>query len=76
MKSLFHIRNYGECLSLQEEIIGKKYSQKDQTDIAKEFAVLAEVEDDLWEQFDDVEKGVLEIKDIITKKFSIKIIIA
>ncbi len=23
MKSLFHIRNYGECLSLQEEIIGK-----------------------------------------------------
>ena len=35
------------------------------TDIAKEFAVLAEVEDDLWEQFDDVEKGVLEIKDII-----------
>lgn len=35
------------------------------TDIAKEFAVLAEVEDDLWEQFDDVEKGILEIKDII-----------
>lgn len=34
-------------------------------DIAKEFAVLAEVEDDLWEQFDDVENGVLEIKDII-----------
>lgn len=34
-------------------------------DIAKEFTVLAEVEDDLWEQFDDVEKGVLEIKDII-----------
>lgn len=34
-------------------------------DIAKEFAVLAEVEDDLWEQFDDVEKGILEIKDII-----------
>lgn len=34
-------------------------------DIAKEFAALAEVEDDLWEQFDDVENGVLEIKDII-----------
>lgn len=34
-------------------------------DIAKEFATLAEVEDDLWEQFDDVENGVLEIKDII-----------
>ena len=35
------------------------------TEIAKEFSVLAEVEDDLWEQFDDVENGVLEIKDII-----------
>lgn len=35
------------------------------TEIAKEFTVLAEVEDDLWEQFDDVEKGYLEIKDII-----------
>lgn len=34
-------------------------------DIAKEFAVLAEIEDDLWEQFDDVENGILEIKDII-----------
>lgn len=34
-------------------------------DIAKEFAALAEVEDDLWEQFDDVENGILEIKDII-----------
>ena len=34
-------------------------------DIAKDFAALAEVEDDLWEQFDDVENGVLEIKDII-----------
>lgn len=34
-------------------------------EIAKEFTVLAEVEDDLWEQFDDVENGVLEIKDII-----------
>lgn len=33
--------------------------------IAQDFAVLAEVEDDLWEQFDDVENGVLEIKDII-----------
>ena len=34
-------------------------------DIAKEFTVLAEVEDDLWEQFDDLENGLLEIKDII-----------
>ena len=34
-------------------------------EIAKEFTVLAEVEDDLWEQFDDLEKGLLEIKDII-----------
>lgn len=34
-------------------------------EIAKEFSVLAEVEDDLWEQFEDVEKGLLEIKDII-----------
>lgn len=34
-------------------------------EISKEFTVLAEVEDDLWEQFDDVEKGLLEIKDII-----------
>lgn len=34
-------------------------------EIAKEFTVLAEVEDDLWEQFDDVENGVLEIQDII-----------
>ncbi|MBD5103564.1 MAG: Z1 domain-containing protein [Ruminococcaceae bacterium] len=34
-------------------------------EIAKEFSVLAEIEDDLWEQFDDVENGLLEIKDII-----------
>lgn len=34
-------------------------------EIAKEFAVLAEIEDDLWEQFDDVEKGILKINDII-----------
>lgn len=34
-------------------------------EIAKEFTTLAEVEDDLWEQFEDVEKGKLEIKDII-----------
>lgn len=33
--------------------------------IAKDFTVLAEVEDDLWEQFEDVEKGNLEISDII-----------
>ena len=35
------------------------------TEIAKEFAVLAEVEDDLWEQFDDLENGLLEINDIV-----------
>lgn len=35
------------------------------TEIAKEFTSLAEIEDDLWEQFDDVENGNLEIKDII-----------
>lgn len=35
------------------------------TEIAKEFTVLAEVEDDLWEQFEDVEKGLLNISDII-----------
>ena len=35
------------------------------TEIAKEFTVLAEVEDDLWEQFEDVERGVLNISDII-----------
>lgn len=34
-------------------------------EIAKEFTALAEIEDDLWEQFDDLEKGLLEIKDII-----------
>lgn len=34
-------------------------------EISKEFTVLAEVEDDLWEQFEDVEKGLLQIKDII-----------
>lgn len=34
-------------------------------EIAKEFTALAEIEDDLWEQFDDLEKGFLEIKDII-----------
>lgn len=35
------------------------------TEIAKEFTVLAEVEDDLWEQFDDLENGLLEINDIV-----------
>ena len=34
-------------------------------EIAKEFAVLAEIEDDLWEQFEDIKKGVLKISDII-----------
>ena len=33
--------------------------------ISNEFTNLAEMEDDLWEQFEDVEKGNLEIKDII-----------
>ena len=34
-------------------------------EIAKEFTMLAEVEDDLWEQFEDLENGLLEIKDVI-----------
>ncbi|MCQ2375683.1 MAG: Z1 domain-containing protein [Salinivirgaceae bacterium] len=36
-------------------------------EIAKEFTALADIEDDLWEQFEDVENGVLAIKDIIIK---------
>lgn len=41
-------------------------------EIAKEFTALAEIEDDLWEQFDDVGNGVLEIKDIIIQAESTK----
>lgn len=33
--------------------------------IAQEFTALAEIEDDLWEQFEDVENGVLTINDIL-----------
>lgn len=36
-------------------------------EIAKEFTNLADIEDDLWEQFEDVENGILAIKDIIIK---------
>lgn len=36
-------------------------------EIAKEFTALADIEDDLWEQFEDVEKGLLDIEDIIIK---------
>ena len=35
------------------------------SEIAKDFTALAEVEDDLWEQFDDIENGLLKINDII-----------
>ncbi len=35
------------------------------TEIAQEFTALAEIEDDLWEQFEDVENGVLNINDIL-----------
>lgn len=33
--------------------------------IAKEFGVLAEVEDDLWSQFADIENGLMSINDIL-----------
>lgn len=33
--------------------------------IAQEFTALAEIEDDLWEQFTDVENGILKIEDIL-----------
>ena len=36
-------------------------------EIAGEFTALAEIEDDLWEQFDDIENGLMEIKDVIIK---------
>ena len=35
------------------------------SEIAQEFTNLAEIEDDLWEQFADVENGVLSIDDIL-----------
>lgn len=34
-------------------------------EIAQEFTALAEIEDDLWEQFEDVENGNLKINDIL-----------
>lgn len=36
-------------------------------EIAKEFTALAEIEDDLWEQFEDIEKGLMAIDDVIIK---------
>lgn len=36
-------------------------------EIAKEFTALAEIEDDLWEQFEDIEKGIMAIDDVIIK---------
>lgn len=35
--------------------------------IAQEFTALAEVEEDLWSQFEDIENGVLKIDDILIK---------
>lgn len=35
------------------------------TEIAQEFTNLAEIEDDLWDQFADVENGMLNIDDIL-----------
>lgn len=36
-------------------------------EIASEFAKLAEIEDDLWEQFEDVENGIIKVDDVIVK---------
>ncbi len=36
-------------------------------DIAQEFTALAEIEDDLWDQFSDIEAGSLEIDDILIR---------
>lgn len=36
-------------------------------EISGEFTALAEIEDDLWEQFDDIENGLMEIDDVIIK---------
>ena len=35
--------------------------------IAQEFTTLAEIEDDLWSQFEDIENGILKIDDILIK---------
>lgn len=37
------------------------------SEIAQEFTALAEVEEDLWSQFEDIENGVLKIDDILIK---------
>lgn len=36
-------------------------------EISKEFTALAEIEDDLWEQFEDIENGIMAIDDVIIK---------
>lgn len=35
--------------------------------IASDFTALAEIEDDLWEQFEDIENGLMAIDDVIIK---------
>ena len=42
------------------------------SEIAQEFTNLAEIEDDLWEQFADVENGVLSIDDILIQSENTK----
>ena len=37
------------------------------TNIAQEFVALSEIEDDLWDQFSDVENGLLKIDDILIR---------
>ena len=41
-------------------------------EIAQEFTNLAEIEDDLWDQFADVENGVLDIDDILIQSENTK----
>lgn len=41
-------------------------------EIAQEFTALAEIEDDLWEQFQDVENGNLKIDDILVQSDNTK----
>ncbi len=41
-------------------------------DIAKEFSNLAEIEEDLWDQFSDVESGALSLDDILIKSDNTK----
>lgn len=41
-------------------------------EIAQEFTTLAEIEDDLWEQFQDVENGNLKIDDILVQSDNTK----